>query len=57
MWDIIISFIISLIGILEAFQSNNALLEQILKCLEAYLESKRVIFPRWVSLFYHLNVL
>ncbi|XP_055488365.1 LOW QUALITY PROTEIN: dynein axonemal heavy chain 6-like [Leucoraja erinacea] len=37
-------------GILEAFQSNNALLEQILKCLEAYLESKRVIFPRFYFL-------
>lgn len=33
-------------GLLEAFQNNNALLDQIQKCLEAYLESKRAIFPR-----------
>ena len=34
-------------GLLETFQNNNALLDQIQKCLEAYLESKRVIFPRY----------
>ena len=34
-------------GLLETLQNNNALLDQIMKCLEAYLESKRVIFPRW----------
>ena len=33
-------------GLLEIFQNNNALLDQIQKCLEAYLESKCVIFPR-----------
>lgn len=33
-------------GLLETFQNNNALLDQIQKCLEAYLESKRVVFPR-----------
>ncbi|GFR70578.1 dynein heavy chain 6, axonemal [Elysia marginata] len=33
-------------GLLETFQNNNGLLDQIMKCLEAYLESKRVIFPR-----------
>ena len=33
-------------GLLETFQNNNALLDQIQKCLEAYLESKCVIFPR-----------
>lgn len=35
-------------GLLETFQNNNALLDQIQKCLEAYLESKCVIFPRCV---------
>ena len=33
-------------GLLETFQNNNALLDQIQKCLEAYLESKCVVFPR-----------
>ncbi|XP_043915244.1 dynein axonemal heavy chain 6 [Protopterus annectens] len=37
-------------GLLEMFQNNNALLDQIQKCLEAYLESKRVIFPRFYFL-------
>lgn len=37
-------------GLLEQFQNNNALLDQIQKCLEAYLESKRVIFPRFYFL-------
>ena len=37
-------------GLLETFQNNNALLDQIMKCLEAYLESKRVIFPRFGGL-------
>ena len=37
-------------GLLETLQNNNALLDQIQKCLEAYLESKRVIFPRWVQI-------
>uniref|UniRef100_A0A673UGS7 Dynein axonemal heavy chain 6 n=1 Tax=Suricata suricatta TaxID=37032 RepID=A0A673UGS7_SURSU len=36
--------------LLETFQNNNALLDQIQKCLEAYLESKRVIFPRFYFL-------
>ncbi|XP_076584320.1 dynein axonemal heavy chain 6 [Chaetodon auriga] len=36
--------------LLETFQHNNALLEEIQKCLEAYLESKRVIFPRFYFL-------
>ncbi|XP_028810647.1 dynein heavy chain 6, axonemal isoform X2 [Denticeps clupeoides] len=37
-------------GRLETFQNNNELLDQIQKCLEAYLESKRVIFPRFYFL-------
>ncbi|XP_053317654.1 dynein axonemal heavy chain 6 [Spea bombifrons] len=37
-------------GLLETFQSNNALLDQIQKCLEAYLESKRAVFPRFYFL-------
>ncbi|XP_037662920.1 dynein heavy chain 6, axonemal isoform X2 [Choloepus didactylus] len=37
-------------GLMETFQNNNALLDQIQKCLEAYLESKRVIFPRFYFL-------
>ncbi|XP_050398729.1 dynein axonemal heavy chain 6 [Patella vulgata] len=37
-------------GLLETFQNNNTLLDQIMKCLEAYLESKRVMFPRFYFL-------
>ncbi|XP_023141924.2 dynein axonemal heavy chain 6 isoform X2 [Amphiprion ocellaris] len=36
--------------LLVTFQNNNALLDEIQKCLEAYLESKRVIFPRFYFL-------
>ena len=36
-------------GLLDALQNNNALLDQIQKCLEAYLESKRVVFPRYIK--------
>uniref|UniRef100_A0A8C3AFB1 Dynein axonemal heavy chain 6 n=1 Tax=Cyclopterus lumpus TaxID=8103 RepID=A0A8C3AFB1_CYCLU len=36
--------------LLETFQDNNTLLDEIQKCLEDYLESKRVIFPRFYFL-------
>ncbi|XP_050527915.1 dynein axonemal heavy chain 6-like [Daktulosphaira vitifoliae] len=36
--------------LLNIFKKNNQLLDQILLCLEAYLESKRVIFPRFYFL-------
>ncbi|CAE1329167.1 DNAH [Acanthosepion pharaonis] len=37
-------------GLLEAFQVNNSLLDAIHKCLEAYLESKRIVFSRFYFL-------
>lgn len=37
-------------GLLEALKKNNAMLEQIMKCLESYLETKRVAFPRFYFL-------
>ncbi|XP_075319652.1 dynein axonemal heavy chain 6 [Odontesthes bonariensis] len=36
--------------LLETFKHNNSLLDEIQKCLEDYLESKRVIFPRFYFL-------
>lgn len=37
-------------GVLETLTRNNALLDQIMKCLEEYLETKRVQFPRFYFL-------
>ena len=43
-------FLLHVPGLLEAFKQNNSLLEQIQKCLEDYLESKRLIFSRFYFL-------
>lgn len=37
-------------GVLEVMKTNNALLEQVTRSLEAYLELKRVAFPRFYFL-------
>ncbi|XP_049884905.1 dynein axonemal heavy chain 6 [Pectinophora gossypiella] len=37
-------------GLYEEFVRNNEMLDQIMKCLEAYLETKRVAFPRFFFL-------
>lgn len=37
-------------GLLEQLMENNTNLDQVLKCLEAYLETKRIAFPRFFFL-------
>ncbi|XP_071963333.1 dynein axonemal heavy chain 6-like [Antedon mediterranea] len=37
-------------GVLEILQTNNSNLEKIQKCLEDYLETKRLVFPRFYFL-------
>lgn len=37
-------------GLLEVLTTNNKLLDEVMKCVESYLESKRVIFPRFYFL-------
>ena len=37
-------------GVLETLQANNANLDKILKCLEDYLETKRLVFSRFYFL-------
>lgn len=37
-------------GLLELLQENNNRLDEVMKCLEAYLEVKRVAFPRFFFL-------
>ncbi|XP_065087185.1 dynein axonemal heavy chain 6 [Ochlerotatus camptorhynchus] len=37
-------------GVLQQLQINNALLEKVTRCLEAYLEVKRMAFPRFYFL-------
>ena len=59
--------ILSCTDLLETFQQNNTVLDDIQKSLETYLESKRVIFPRYTPtyicyiliihlVFYHPNL-
>uniref|UniRef100_A0A7N8WQ61 Dynein, axonemal, heavy chain 6 n=1 Tax=Mastacembelus armatus TaxID=205130 RepID=A0A7N8WQ61_9TELE len=44
------TLVLTYTDLLETFQNNNALLDEIQKCLETYLESKRVVFPRFYFL-------
>lgn len=37
-------------GILEQLEENNKNLDEITKCLEVYLDSKRIAFPRFFFL-------
>ncbi len=41
---------VGLQGLLEKLVDSNGLLDKINKGLNAYLEKKRLFFPRWVSL-------
>lgn len=38
------------VDLLKALINNNQILDQIMLCLEAYLESKRIVFPRFYFL-------
>lgn len=37
-------------GLLEQLEENNRMLDEVMKCLEAYLETKRIAFPRFFFL-------
>lgn len=37
-------------GLLELLEENNKMLDEVMKCLEAYLETKRIAFPRFFFL-------
>ncbi|XP_012153033.2 dynein heavy chain at 16F [Megachile rotundata] len=37
-------------GLLESLEANNQMLDEVMKCLEAYLETKRIAFPRFFFL-------
>lgn len=37
-------------GLLEQIEMHNRMLDEVMKCLEAYLETKRIAFPRFFFL-------
>lgn len=37
-------------GLLEQIETHNRMLDEVMKCLEAYLETKRIAFPRFFFL-------
>lgn len=37
-------------GLLEQIEAHNRMLDEVMKCLEAYLETKRIAFPRFFFL-------